>query len=317
MPAPLNNSSAAVVDVLLSKHARGYRNMEFIGHNLFPRAPVSNRAMRVIKFGKEGFRMINARRAPGAGTKRVQYGYASDPIGLVQDSLEGLVPIEHQQEAQSVPGINLGANAVNMVLDIMDLGLEYEISQLALNAATYADNNKLALTGSDKWSDPSSDPAADVKAGREAIRRMIGRYPNVFPMGASVFNILTQHPKIKEQFKFTSADSITADMLARYFEVEKVLVGKAVYLPEDAKDDEPATDIWGNAALLAYVPQAGEGNFQVPSFGYTYELNGYPQVEQPYYDRNQKSWIYPTTIERRPHLTGAEGGFLFPSPIAV
>lgn len=65
--APLNTRTAAVIDPILSTHARGYRNMEFIGHLLFPRVSIPNRSMRVIKFGKEAFRKMNTRRAPGAG----------------------------------------------------------------------------------------------------------------------------------------------------------------------------------------------------------------------------------------------------------
>lgn len=310
MNTVLNTRTAAVIDPILSTHARGYRNSTFISPVLFPRATVSNRSMRVIRFGKESFRMVNTRRAPGSNVKRIQFGYASDPIQLVQNALEGVVPIEHQEEAESVPGIDLGRNAINMVLDIEDLNLEYEAAQLARDAAKYSANNKLALAGGDRWSDPGSDPSGDVDAAKEAIRAMIGRYPNTLALGASAFNALRRHPKIKAQFKYTSAESITTAMLANYFDIERVEVGKAVYLPETAADTDPALDVWGDDAILAWVPR-GDGNFQVPSFGYTYELQGYPLVEVPYYDRPTKSWIYPTTVERRPHLTGAEGGFLF------
>ena len=71
--------------------------------------------------------------------------------------------------------------------------------------------------------------------------------------------------------------------------------------------DNVALDL--SRAVQIYQNQ-GE-NFQVPSYAYTYELTGYPMVEEPYYDRPHKSWIYPTTVERRPLLVGAEGGFLF------
>lgn len=310
MTKALNTRTAAVIDPILSTHARGYRNLEFIGHILFPRANVTNRSMRVIRFGKESFRMVNTRRAPGAAVKRIQFGYASDPINLVQNALEALVPIEHQEEAESVPGIDLGRNAIQMVLDVEDLNLEYEIAQLARTAGNYDNNHKLALAGTDRWSSPDSDPAGDIKAGKEAVRRSIGRYPNTLTLGPSAINALGDHPKIKEQFKYTSSESITTAMLAAYFDVERVVVGKAVFLPETASDTDLASDVWGDDAILAYVPR-GDGNFQVPAFGYTYELSGYPLVEVPYYERPIKSWVYPTTVERRPHLTGAEGGFLF------
>ena len=306
----LNTRTAAVIDPILSTHARGYRNLEFVAQVLFPRVTIPNRSMRVIKFGKEAFRMLNTRRAPGAEKKRVQYGYASDPVSLMQDALEGVVPIEHQEEASSIPGIDLGQGAINMVLDVVDLNLEYESAQLARAAANYDANHKLALTGTDRWTADASDPQDDVSAGKEAIRRSIGRYPNVMILGPDAGVALKRHPKIKEQFKYVSKDSITEEMLAAYFDVQKVVIGKAVYLPETADDTAMATDVWGTDVVLAYVPATGD-NFQVPAYGYTYELRGYPQVEAPYFERKNDSWIYPTKVERRPYLVGAEGGFLF------
>ena len=308
--APLNTRSAAVVDPILSTYARGYRNSEFIAHLLFPRVSIPNRNMRVLKFGKEAFRMMNTRRAPGADKKRVQYGYASDPVSLVQDALEGFVPVEHQEEAQSVPGIDLGQGAINMVLDVIDLGHEYEAAQLARTPGNYAASNRAALTGGDRWSSDTSDPQGDIDSAKEAIRRMIGRYPNTLTLGPSAFNALKRHPKVKEQFKYTGRESITVEMLAAYFDVERVIVGKAVWLPESADDNTPASDVWGDDAILAYVPSAGD-NFMVPSYGYTYGLRGYPQVNKPYFWQPNDSWIYPTKVERRTYLTGAEGGFLF------
>ncbi len=307
--APINTRQAAVVDPILSTHARGYRNAEFISTALFPRATVPNRAMRQLKFGKEGFRLLNTRRAPGSNVRRIQYGYAAEPISLVQDSLEGVVPIEHQQEAESVPGFDLAQGAINMVLDSIDLGLEHECATMARNAANYAASNKVVLTTTARWTQGASTPIDDIKEGNEAIRRQTGRYANTLVLGPNAKNALTRHASIKEQFKYTSAQSITLAMLAALLELENVVCGKAVYLPETAAETAPATDVWGDDAILAYVPKGG--NYQVPSYGYTYELAGYPQVNQPYYSNETKSWIYPTTAERRPYILGADAGFLF------
>jgi len=306
---PLNTRTAQVVDAILSTHARGYRNAEFISHLLFPRVTVPNRSMRVLKFGKEAFRMLNTKRAPGADKKRVQYGFASDAVSLIQDALEGVVPIEHQEEAMSMPGINLGQGAINMVLDSVDLGLEYDCSQMARNAANYAASNKVTLTTTARWTDPASTPKADIKEGKEIIRRMTGRYPNTLILGPNGANALTEHASIKDQFKYTSADSITFAMLARALQLDNVISGNAVYLPETATDATAATDVWGDDAILAYVPK-GE-NYQVPAYGYTYELSGYPQVTKPYFEDRNDSWIYPTKTERRPYILGADAGFLF------
>lgn len=310
----MNSRQAQVIDPILSTQARGYSNQEMIAHRVLPWADIPARSVKVIRFGKDAFRRyIDTRRAPGAQRRRIQFGFESDPVALRQESLEAQVPTEIGGDANNVPGIDLAAVSIQGVQDIIALGREVEVAQLVRNAALYDANHKVALAGSSKWSSPDSDPAKDVKDAREAVRRSIGRYPNQLTLGPTVFNILTEHPKVKEKFKYTSSESITEVMLARYLGVEEVLVGKAVALAENAPDTALADDVWGNDAILAYVPKGG--NYLVPAFGYLYRLKGYPIVNTPYWENQTSSWVYPTTEEYRPYVTGAEGGFLFQAPI--
>lgn len=310
----MNSRQAQAIDPILSTQARGYTNQELIAHRVLPWADIPNRSMKVVRFGKDSFRRyIDTRRAPGAQRRRIQFGYESDPIALRQESLEAQVPIEIGADANAVPGIDLAAVSIQGIQDIIALGREVEVATMVRSPALYDANHKVALAGSDKWTDPSSDPAADFKAGREAVRRSIGRYPNQVTLGPNVFNVLTEHPKVKEKFKYTSSESITEVMLARYLGVEEVLVGKAVALAENAPDNALAGDVWGDDALLAYVPKGG--NYLVPAFGYLYRLKGYPSVNVPYWENQTSSWVYPVTEEFRPYVTGAEGGFLFQAPI--
>lgn len=310
----MNTGQAAVVDAVLTNFARGYANQEFIAGVIAPVVDVPSRSSRTLRFGKESFRRLQTRRAPGSPILTVQYGYASDPVSLQQDALQGLVPIETSEEAARVPGINMGQTAVQMVLDQLDLGLEIDTAALVRTAASYPASNKVTLSGADQWSDPASDPKADIDEAKEAIRRLIGRYPTTLVLGPAAFNALSNHPKIKEQFKYTNSESITEAMLARYFALREVVNGKGVFLPDGAADSAPATDIWGKDAILAFVPQGS--NWMMPGFAYTYRLQGYPMVESPWYDRDIKSWKYPTTMERRPYHVGADAGFLFTNAAA-
>lgn len=308
----LNSRQAQVIDPILSTQSRGYTNQEFIGTRLLPWADIPHRSVKVIRFGKTAFRQyIDTRRAPGAATRRLTFGYESDPVALKQEAMEAVVPDEIGGDARGVPGIDLAAVSVRGVQDIIALGREVEIANLVRNAAIYTAGNKTDLSGGGKkkWTAADSDPGADIRAARDAVRRQIGRYPNVLAIGPDVFNALVAHEGIQERFKYTSSDSITAALLAKYFDLDEVIIGKAVALPEGANDKTPAQDVWGKDAVLAYVPR-GEGNFLVPAFGYTYRLSGYPLVEQPYHERNVKSWVYPVTEEFRPYVTGAEGGYL-------
>ena len=310
MATPASTRTASPVDVILSNYARGYRNMGMIGHILMPRASVPSRSMRTLEFGKESFRLLNTRRAPGGKKKRIQYGFSSNPIDLYQEALEALVPEEIQDEAEKVANVDLAQKAIDLVMDVEDLNLEFEIAQLARNEDNYNDNNKMAFSAAEKWKEPTSDPRKDVYDANEALRRATGRYGNTLVLPAAARNALRDHPKVRDQFKYVSAKSITDEMLAAYLDVEQVVCGKAVYLPENAGDDQPAQDIWAEDAILAYVPR-GEGNYMVPSYGYTYELMGMPEVRVPYWDNTCDSWVYPMKVERRAKLVGADAGFLF------
>jgi len=309
----MNNRQAQVIDPILTEQARGYTNAGFISGILLPRVPIPNRSMKVLKFGKEAFRQyLDTRRAPGAETKKVTFGYASSPVSLNQDALDAVVPVELMQDAAAVPNVDLAAHSINQVQNIIALGQEVAVANLVRNPDTYAPSGTAGLTGAQKWNDAQSNPAADIKAAANVIRRMIGRKPNVLVLSPRVFDVLSLHPRIQEQFRYTSPDSLSAEMLARYFNLEKLAVGEGVALPENASDDAPADDIWGNDAVLAYVPQ--NGSYMVPAFGYTYVLAGYPVVEQAFWENSRKSWIYGVTEEWRPYVTGAEGGFLFTAP---
>lgn len=313
--APMNLQQAAVVEPILSTHARGYRNATFIYPMLAPIVDIPSRSTRIIKFGKEDFRKVNTRRAPGAATGRIQYGYASDPVSLPQDSLEAVVPTETADEAQKVPGFDLARISVDRVLNVFGLNLETEVATKARDLATYPAANKVTLAGDDQWSDPDSDPGKAMDDAKDVIRRMIGLQPNILVLGPSVAKALRRHPKIKDQFKYTSSDSVTLAMLAAYFQVAEVISGDGVYLPDTAADSDPATDIWGKDAILAFVNK-GASDYLSPSFAYTYRLRGCPFVETPYPDRNSKSWIYPVTDEEAPYITGTEAGFLFKNAAA-
>lgn len=307
----MTTSQARVIDPVLSEVARGYQNGQMVGNKLFPVVPVGQRGGKVIEFGKESFKLYATGRAPGSNTKRVQFGYDGSDFALRQDALEGVLPYENMEEANAVPGIDLASGTVTGVQDIIFLGREYEQANIARNAGNYGTNNQVTLSGTDQWSDPASTPGVVVKDAVEQVRSQTGKRPNIVVIGAAVFAALQENPSILDRIKYTGRDSITTAMLANLWGVQEVAVGDAIY-------DNAGTmaDVWGNDVVVAYTQIAGVNNRGLPSYGYTYRLRGYPMVEQPYYDRNAKSWVYPVTDEAKPVLAGADAGFLIQAAVA-
>lgn len=310
----MNLRDARLADPILTGIARGFGNIDnqFVADVLFPRVTVGVRAGRLIVFGKEHFMSVDTARAPGAKTGRVQFGYASEPFALIDHSLEGMVPVELQEESAAVePGFDQAAMAIGGVRKLMELSREREGAVLARNAALYGANT-VTLAGVDQWSDPASTPFADVAAAREAVRALIGSTPNVMIIGPAVLNALQMHPGILERLMPTTTEIPSLAVLQAMFQIPRIIVGSAIQSTEAGV----FSDVWGKDVVLAYVNSAGIRDMGSPSYGYTYQLAGYPFVEPAYKGRNEKTWYYPYTDARRPYLVGPSAGYLIKNAVA-
>ncbi len=309
-----NLSQVRVIDPILTEVARGYGTPNArIASILFPIVPVGARAGTILSFGPDSFRLVNTARAPGANTKRIQLGYASGKYALVDHRLEGEVPIEHEEEASAVPGIDLGSMAVNTVQDVMGNEREKLAADLALNPANYPASNKTTLSGTSKWSDPDSDPFTDLNEAKEVVRSKIGKKPNVLELGPRVLLALRNHPKILARIS-VAVDRVpaTIEQLQRLLEIPQIVEGEATY-----HDGNDFKDMWGLDAVLAYTTPASMRQRGSPNFGYTYQLKDRPIVEEPYFEKNPQTWYYPVSDAYQPVLVGATAGFLFTGAAAA
>ena len=301
-------SQARVQDPILTSVARGYRSQKAsIANALFPIVGVMQRAGRIMQFDAGSFKLVSTARAPGANTKRVQFGYGTQNFSLVDHRLEGTVPRELQQEAQNGPGIDLAANAVRRVQDMMALEREKQAADLARNASNYAANNKETLSGTSKWSDVASNPFVDIMEAKEIIRGQTGEEPNVLALGPKALTALRTHPKILDRLS-TASDRPPATLaqLAALLELSEIVKGGAVY-----HDGTALADVWGADAILAYTTPASMQDMGSPNYGYTYQLGDGAFVEPGYYENNTATWNYPVSDAYQPVLAGPAAGFLF------
>ena len=301
-------AQARAADPVLTTHARGYRNAQMVADRLFPFANVAAYGGRVIEFGKDAFKLYGAKRAPGSNVKRVTVGYGNAPYSIVPSALNGVVPSELMRDAAQVPGINLATNAVNKALRSLLLEYEYDCAAIATNAANYDASHKVTLSGTDVWSDPLSDPTGDVEAAKDAVRASIGMYPNTLLLAAKAAGNLRRHQKIIDRSANTGIRRVTLELLAQIFEIENVVVAGGVV----ANDADVMSDVWGTAAVLAYVSPGADVNADItePSYGYGYRIEGMPLVRSPYWDQDTLSWLYGVSNDATPVLAGMAAGYL-------
>ena len=307
----MNLAQTRVIDPILTNHSRGYSQAGLIGDKVLPVATMPTRAAKRIEFDRASFRRYKIKRAPGARLAQVSFGYDGQPVKLSQYALQAVTPQEHQEEAQQVPGIDLLSTSVDTVLAVIALEKEIQQAIVARDASSYGAGNKLALAGTDQWSDETSKPDVVIQDAKETIRGRIGRRPNTLTLGATVAAALRTHPRVTDRFKYTRSDTITDEMLRAFFDVDQLLVGDAIY----DQDDGTTVDVWGDDAILSYGPMQGTPNINIPAFGYTYHLRNHPYVKPVRFDDDVNSWLNDVYDEWSPELVGPDAGFLIQTAV--
>jgi len=292
-----------------------------IAEKLFPRLPQALSSVTLAKLGDDRFRRYNLRRAPGAATKRVEIKYEGVTYTVDQYSVEVPLPRELLREADESRKLNVGNYldiskiAMSTANDILALDYELEVAALATTVGTYAAGHVLALAAGTKWSAATGTPVTDVRAAANVIRKKIGKRPNKLTLSADAKLAAETNPEVKSYLPSTQMGPPTLEQMAKIFEVDEVVVGECVWMDGAGVGQ----DVWGNNAILAYVPKIGSGgtsdiSLAEPGFGFTNVLEGHPFAETPYYENGLKSWVYGATFERRPNVAYNTAGFLFTNP---
>ena len=305
---------------ILTSLLLGLGQGSFIAEKLFPRLPQALSSVQLAQLGDERLRRYNLRRAPGAATKRVNIKYEGKTYTVDQYSVEVPLPRELIREADESRKLNVGnyldISRIAMVTanDILALDYELEVAQLATTTGTYAAGHVLALAGGTKWSAATGTPVTDIRAASDTIRKKIGKRPNKLTLSADAFSAICGNAEVKGYLPNTNLGPATVDQLKSILNVAEIEVGDAVWID----DTDAGRDVWGNNAILAYVPKIGGNGGDIslaePGFGFTNVLEGHPFAETPYYESGSKSWVYGATYERRPNVAYNTAAFLFTNP---
>ena len=127
------------------------------------------------------------------------------------------------------------------------------------------------------WNDDvNGDPFTDIATGQTTILQNTGFEPNTLVLSYAAYQALRKHPLVIDRIKYTTradAAKITPDLLAGAFDVDRVLVSKAVYNTSPEGTASAAYSfINGKDALLCYVTP--EPAIMVPTAGYTFGWSG-------------------------------------------
>ena len=314
-PAEIRMKQSPILTSLLLGLGQG----RFIAEKLFPRLPSALSSVTLAKVGDERLRKYNLKRAPGASTKRIDIKFEGQVYTVDQASVEVPIPRELIREADESRRLNvanyLDISQIAMVTanDILLLDYELDVAALATNPDTYAAGHVITLAGNTQWSHVDGTPVDDIDAAAQLIRRKTGRRPNKLTLSEDAYQAVKGNLQVRSYLPDSQLGHPTIDQLKGIFEVEEIEIGDAVWVNEaDAR-----ADVWGNNAILAYVPRMAGGasiSLVEPAFGFTNVIEGHPFAEAPYYSNEFKTWVYGATYERRPNVAYNTAAVLFQNP---
>lgn len=275
MPQP--TSRQVHTDAILTNISVAYMQKaeHFISWKIFPRVPVSKQRDIYYTYNKaEWFRDEAQRRADGTQSVGSGYGVSTDSYAC--DVYAFHKDIGPQARANADAPINLERDATNLVTHKLMLKQE-KLWVADFFTTSVWTTDKVGGTDFTKWSDyASSDPIEDVEAGKESVLALTGFMPNTLVLGYQVFRKLKHHPDIIDRIKYTlnaATNLVTPDLLAALFELDRVLVAKAISTASIEGASSPTYSfIYGKHALLAYVNPSP--SLMAPSAGYTFVWQG-------------------------------------------
>jgi len=325
----------AGVDPILTTLAQGFMlPATNIANFIAPVVDTPTRAGRILRFGKEQFAINDFRRAYGTNIPYVQSRYDSEPYALEQEVVAWELPEEVIENAGEGPAqVDLRAIETRNAMSRLMNAYEYTVSQavtvngpynpyepwdgtpgsqtgLGFQTWTLFNDAYDTATGGAAWSSNNSNPIEDVLTLKRTVANQIGIRPNSMVLGTAVFDQLLINQAILERIKYTTADSIDTDILARYFGLERGLrCAEGRYLATDGTLQPVFPE---NGVLLFYSPNgpsdsvmpAGGANAATPAFAYTYQLTGTPAVRPEYYIRERRVVRAEITVERVVNLVG-------------
>lgn len=289
---------------------------EFMGYYVLPSLGVRKWSDSYFIYNSGDFLRDDVQlRAPGAEYPEVGYGVTTGSYQVHEYALATDVPDEVRDNADSP--LAPDQDAATLLAQKFLLAHERRVTSLVLSTANVTQNKTLSGAGNFQWSDyANSDPIADVWTARKTIRRAVLKKPNRIAMGDVVWeDALINHPQFIERIKYT--DRATPDRMmaavASLFMVDSIRSSGAIVNSAHKGQTDVLGDIWADDVLLFYG--SATPSLRQPSFGWTIEVNGGPQV------RTKRDDLRDRDVHQAKHISAEKiitdtCGYLFKDAVA-
>lgn len=254
----------------------------YIADKVFPMVPVQHKTDVYYVWSKADFfrdeaqQRADATESAGTGVNLSTLTYNAAVWALHQD-------IGPQVRANADPSVDLDVVSTRQLMQKLLIRRDrifmskYMQTGIWGTSVTGTANGTPGTATPAFWDDDANgDPFTDIAVGQTTVLNNTGYMPNRLVLAWPVYQALRKNPLVIDRIKYTTktfAGTITPDLLAAAFDVEQVVVSKAVY---NAAGEGVAANMqfaMGKHALLCYAsPTPG---LMVPTAGYTFAWQGF------------------------------------------
>lgn len=240
---------------------------DYVGTKVFPALTVNKQTNLIPIYDMDAWLADEAKpRSPateseGSGWTVDNTRYACENFAFHKD-----VPVEVRANADSP--FRIDEEAAMYVVDRMLMKMEVKFGADFFKASVWSGNKDLAGSGNKKWSDTTSPLFVDIEDAKISMGDKIVKEPNIAVISRNVWKAWKLHPNLLDRMKTTSDKFVTLDLAARAFELDRILMAKA--LKKTNKEGQTLTKarILTSGCLLLYVTPRPA--LMTPTAGYTF-----------------------------------------------
>ncbi len=223
----------------------------YIAEQLFPTINVGKESDRFYTIDRDSYLRINdSRRSRGVPANRVEWKVSSDAYFCDNYALADEIAVEDISNADAV--LNLRQGSVEFVVDQLLRDRENRCASIVTSISNVGSG--VVLSGNDQWTAvQSADILGQISTGRQFMHDNTGLLPNVLAMDWKSWDLMTRNERLISRYTNVDGGKLTAQQLMDLFEVERILVSKAI--KNTALEGAAGTNasVFGDAAVLAHV----------------------------------------------------------------
>lgn len=255
-------SDGAVQDKMLTKHSNKVTNEdgEFIAEDILPAVFERESTGKIARYGNGHLRIVNTVHQGKGNYNQIEaVTYSTDSYEILDHGLFDIVTARQMKNAQTPFDAML--DVTDALISLQQLAKEKALADTLTDGVTITQG--VTLTGNNQYDNlthADSTVTADRITAFGTVEDAIGVTPNVAIMNKKVFRNLRHHADLLDAlgFKFNRKNGLSRQELADALEVDKILIGGAIYNTAKEGQTDAFSPVWGNHLIYAHISGTGK-----------------------------------------------------------